>query len=72
MLAVLGPFNFPAHLPNGHVVPALATGNTVVFKPSDLAPAVGEWLFRALRDAGLPRGVFELVQGRAETGRALA
>ena len=72
VLAVLGPFNFPAHLPNGHIVPALATGNSVVFKPSDLAPAVGEWLFRALRDAGLPQGVFELVQGRAETGRALA
>jgi succinylglutamic semialdehyde dehydrogenase len=72
VLAVLGPFNFPAHLPNGHIVPALATGNTVVFKPSDLAPAVGEWLWHALRDAGLPRGVFELVQGRAETGRALA
>jgi succinylglutamic semialdehyde dehydrogenase len=72
VLAVLGPFNFPAHLPNGHIVPALATGNCVVFKPSDLAPAVGDWLMRALRDAGLPPGVFELVQGRAETGRALA
>jgi len=72
VLAVLGPFNFPAHLPNGHLVPALATGNTVVFKPSDLAPAVGESLWRMFRDAGLPRGVLELVQGRAETGRALA
>jgi succinylglutamic semialdehyde dehydrogenase len=72
VLAVLGPFNFPAHLPNGHIVPALATGNCVVFKPSDLAPAVGEWMMRALRDAGLPSGVFELVQGRAATGRALA
>jgi len=72
VLAVLGPFNFPAHLPNGHIVPALATGNCVVFKPSDLAPAVGAWLWRALQDAGLPPGVFELVQGRAETGRALA
>jgi succinylglutamic semialdehyde dehydrogenase len=72
VLAVLGPFNFPAHLPNGHVVPALATGNCVVFKPSDLAPAVGEWLWRCYRDAGLPPGVFELVQGRADTGRALA
>ena len=72
VLAVLGPFNFPAHLPNGHIVPALATGNCVVFKPSDLAPGVGEWMARAWRDAGLPRGVFELVQGRAETGRALA
>ena len=72
VLAVLGPFNFPAHLPNGHIVPALATGNCVVFKPSDLAPAVGEWMARAWRDAGLPRGVFELVQGRAPTGQALA
>jgi len=72
VLAVLGPFNFPAHLPNGHIVPALATGNCVVFKPSDLAPAVGEWLWRTFRDAGLPPGCFELVQGRAETGRALA
>jgi succinylglutamic semialdehyde dehydrogenase len=72
VLAVLGPFNFPAHLPNGHIVPALATGNTVVFKPSDLAPAVGEALWRCFRDAGLPPGVLELAQGRAETGRALA
>ena len=72
VLAVLGPFNFPAHLPNGHIVPALATGNCVVFKPSDLAPAVGEWLWRTFRDAGLPPGCFELVQGRGETGRALA
>ena len=53
-------------------MPALATGNCVVFKPSDLAPAVGEWLWRTFRDAGLPPGCFELVQGRAETGRALA
>jgi succinylglutamic semialdehyde dehydrogenase len=72
VLAVLGPFNFPAHLPNGHVVPALATGNTVVFKPSDLAPAVGDWMARLWKRAGLPEGAFELVQGRAETGRALA
>jgi len=72
VLAVLGPFNFPAHLPNGHIVPALATGNTVVFKPSDLTPAVGGWALRLWRQAGLPEGVLEIVQGRAETGRALA
>lgn len=72
VLAVLGPFNFPAHLPNGHVVPALATGNTVVWKPSDQAPAVGEWMARAWHEAGLPSGVLELVQGRGETGSALA
>ncbi len=72
VLAVLGPFNFPAHLPNGHLVPALATGNTVVFKPSDLAPAVGAWLGACLREAGVPPGVFEVVQGGAATGHALA
>ena len=72
VLAVYGPFNFPAHLPNGHIVPALATGNTVVFKPSELAPAVGAWMARLWREAGLPVGVLEVVQGGAETGRALA
>jgi succinylglutamic semialdehyde dehydrogenase len=72
VLAVIGPFNFPAHLPNGHVVPALATGNTVVLKPSERAPAVGAWMAGLWREAGLPAGVLELVQGPARTGRALA
>ncbi len=72
VLAVLGPFNFPAHLPNGHIAPALATGNTVVFKPSDQTPAVGDFMARLWRDAGAPPGVLEIVQGRAETGHALA
>jgi succinylglutamic semialdehyde dehydrogenase len=72
VLAVLGPFNFPAHLPNGHIVPALATGNCVVFKPSDLAPACAAWMARIWQRAGLPEGVLEIVQGRAATGSALA
>jgi succinylglutamic semialdehyde dehydrogenase len=72
VLAVYGPFNFPAHLPNGHIVPALATGNSVVLKPSDLAPGVGDWMVRLWRETGLPDGVLEIVQGGAETGRALA
>jgi succinylglutamic semialdehyde dehydrogenase len=72
VLAVYGPFNFPAHLPNGHIVPALATGNTVVFKPSEEAPAVGAWMAGVWRAAGLPEGVLELVQGGPETGRDLA
>ena len=72
VLAVLGPFNFPAHLPNGHMVPALATGNTLVFKPSEQTPAVGQWLADAWGRAGLPPGVCELVQGGAGTGGALA
>ncbi len=72
VLAVYGPFNFPAHLPNGHIVPALATGNTVVFKPSEIAPGVGAWMAERWREAGLPEGVLEVVQGGPATGRALA
>ena len=72
VLAVLGPFNFPAHLPNGHVVPALATGNSVVLKPSELAPGVAEWMAARWRDAGLPDGVLEVVHGGADTGECLA
>jgi succinylglutamic semialdehyde dehydrogenase len=75
VMAVVGPFNFPAHLPNGHIVPALAMGNTVVFKPSDKAPAVGqllaELLQRALDEAGAPAGVVNLVQGGAEVAKKL-
>ena len=71
-LAVFGPFNFPAHLPNGHVVPALACGNTVVFKPSDQTPLVGEWMLARWREAGLPEGVLQIVHGGTETGRVLA
>src|SRR6266850_60244 len=67
VLAVYGPFNFPAHLPNGHIAPALATGNTVVFKPSEVAPAVGAWLAERWREAGLPEGVLEVVQGGPAT-----
>ncbi len=72
VLAVLGPFNFPMHLPNGHIVPALATGNCVVFKPSELTPAAGARLVALLHQAGLPAGVVEIVQGGGETGRTLA
>ncbi|MEM1396504.1 MAG: succinylglutamate-semialdehyde dehydrogenase, partial [Pseudomonadota bacterium] len=71
VLAVLGPYNFPAHLPNGHVVPALLAGNTVVLKPSELAPMPGEWIARALVEAGVPPGVLGLVHGARETGEAL-
>ncbi|HXI86577.1 MAG TPA: succinylglutamate-semialdehyde dehydrogenase, partial [Parvularculaceae bacterium] len=72
VLAVLGPFNFPAHLPNGHIVPALLAGNTVVFKPSELAPGPGAFIIRAMAEAGVPSGVINLVQGARETGEALA
>lgn len=69
---VLGPFNFPAHLPNGHIVPALIAGNTVVFKPSEVTPAVGQWMVRQWQEAGLPSGVLNLVQGQREVGIAIS
>ena len=72
VLAVLGPFNFPMHLANGHIVPALLMGNTVVFKPSELTPACGELLVRLFEEAGVPPGVLNLVQGGREVGEALA
>ncbi len=43
VMAVFGPYNFPGHLPNGHIVPALLAGNTVVFKPSEQTPWTGKW-----------------------------
>jgi succinylglutamic semialdehyde dehydrogenase len=64
-MLVLGPFNLPAHLPGAHIVPALLAGNTIVFKPSELAPAVGQWLAATWREAGLPSGVLNLVHGAA-------
>lgn len=78
VMAVLGPFNFPAHLPNGHIVPALAMGNTVILKPSDKAPGVGQLLVELFAEAmeaekipGGGAGVINLVQGGAETAKAL-
>lgn len=71
VMAVLGPFNFPGHLPNGHIVPALATGNTVVFKPSELTPMVGQLMAQLFEKAEFPKGVFNLVQGEGETGKRL-
>ncbi len=72
VLAVLGPYNFPAHLPNGHIVPALLAGNTLVFKPSELTPAVADFTADCWAAAGLPAGVLNIVHGGGETGRALA
>lgn len=71
VMAVLGPYNFPGHLPNGHIVPALLAGDTVVFKPSEETPLVGRLMVQALEAAGAPAGVVNLVQGGRETGAAL-
>ena len=71
VMAVFGPFNFPGHLPNGHIVPALLAGNTVVFKSSELAPSLGDIFMELGEAAGLPDGVLNVVQGGRETGAAL-
>src|SRR4029079_10402669 len=72
VLAVLGPYNFPAHLPNGHIVPALIAGNAVVFKPSEKTPATGEFLVHCFHEAKIPHGVVRLLIGGPDQGRALA
>ncbi|MBS1203866.1 MAG: astD [Proteobacteria bacterium] len=72
VLAVFGPYNFPGHLPNGHIIPALLAGNTLLFKPSELTPWSGEAVVKLWEQAGLPAGVLNLVQGGRETGQALS
>ncbi|HKY80614.1 MAG TPA: succinylglutamate-semialdehyde dehydrogenase [Sphingobium sp.] len=72
VMAVLGPYNFPAHLPNGHIVPALLAGNGVLFKPSEKTPAVGEMLVRFYHEAGVPEDAVRLVLGGPDEGKALA
>lgn len=71
VMAVIGPFNFPAHLPNGHWVPALLLGNTVVFKPSDRTPATGQVIAEIFEEAGFPPGVVNVVQGGADVASSL-
>ena len=71
VMAVFGPYNFPGHLPNGHIVPALLAGNVVLFKPSELTPAVADATLAIWRKAGLPEGVLQLINGGPDTGRAL-
>ena len=72
VLAVFGPYNFPGHLPNGHIVPALIAGNSIVFKPSELTPYTAQETIKLWEQAGLPQGVLNLVQGGRTTGEALA
>ena len=72
VVAVFGPYNFPGHLPNGHIVPSLIAGNTLVFKPSEQTPKMAEETIKLWHEAGLPKGVLNLVQGAKTTGVALA
>lgn len=71
VMAVLGPYNFPAHLPNGHIVPALIAGNAVILKPSEKTPAVGEFLMTLFNRAGIPAALVQVLHGGPEEGKAL-
>jgi succinylglutamic semialdehyde dehydrogenase len=72
VLLVLGPYNFPGHLPNGHIVPALLAGNALLFKPSELTPLVGQFMVECLIESGLPSGIINLLQGDGTTGALLS
>ncbi|MFO1519699.1 MAG: aldehyde dehydrogenase family protein [bacterium] len=71
VMAVISPFNFPLQLAVAQVAPALATGNAVVLKPSELTPFTGQKLAECVHAAGFPKGVFQFLPGGAETGRPL-
>jgi len=69
LMVVLGPYNLPLHLPGAHIVPALLAGNTILFKPSEKTPAVGDWHLKAWRSTDLPAGVVEMVHGAVEQAK---
>jgi succinylglutamic semialdehyde dehydrogenase len=71
VMAVLGPYNFPAHLPNGHIVPALIAGNAVIFKPSEKTPATGELLMNCFNRAGISAAVAQFLPGGPQEGQDL-
>lgn len=71
VMAVLGPYNFPAHLPNGHMIPALIAGNVILFKPSEKTPAVGEALVECWKRSGAPEDTVQMIVGGPDLGKAL-
>ncbi|NRA88700.1 MAG: aldehyde dehydrogenase family protein, partial [Rhizobiales bacterium] len=72
VVAIFGPYNFPCHLPNGHIVPALLAGNTILFKPSEITPKTGAFMVHLWDKAGIPKGVINLLQGEKQVGIALS
>lgn len=71
VFAIFVPYNLPLHLPNGHLVPALLAGNTVVLKASEYAPQSSMAMVSLLLDAGLPAEAVQLLPGDRGTGEAL-
>ena len=71
LMVVIGPFNFPMHLPNGQILAALLSGNTAIFKPSEKTPASGQLLTECFDEAGFPKGTLQMIQGGGETSASL-
>jgi succinylglutamic semialdehyde dehydrogenase len=71
VFVVLGPYNFPGHIPNGHILPAILAGNTIVFKPSELTPLTADVVMRCWQAAGIPDGVINMIQGGSSVGQKL-
>ncbi|RCS53955.1 aldehyde dehydrogenase family protein [Bremerella cremea] len=71
VVSVFGPFNFPLHIANGQIMPALLAGNAVVFKPSELTPHVAQRTVELWEEAGLPPGVLNFLPGGVSTGQAI-
>jgi aldehyde dehydrogenase (NAD+) len=71
VVAAITPWNFPLNIPSRKLGPALAAGNGVVFKPSELTPLLGQRLVEALLEAGVPGSALAMVHGHADVGKAL-
>lgn len=71
VIGVIGPWNYPVFTPMGSIVYALAAGNTVVYKPSEYTPGVGQWLADTLAEVVHGRPIFQVVTGLGDTGHAL-
>jgi aldehyde dehydrogenase (NAD+) len=71
VVAAITPWNFPLNIPSRKLGPALAAGNGVVFKPSELTPLLGQRLVEALLEAGVPGTALAMVHGHADVGKAL-
>jgi acyl-CoA reductase-like NAD-dependent aldehyde dehydrogenase len=71
VIGVIGPWNYPLTNSFGDCIPALMAGNAVVLKPSEITPLTSLLMAEALKECGLPDGVFQVATGRGETGQAL-
>lgn len=71
IVAAITPWNFPLNIPSRKLGPALAAGNAVIYKPSEITPLMGQRLVEALVQAGVPSGALALVHGHADVGRAM-